>query len=139
VTAKLQEKRTPPMQYATILCRNIATDAALRPGNPKCAGRRKRLGAHEWGLALNSQIGKSVRGCENPDLRGIAAWRRRLLRAVSLGGLYALGGTLAGAPSWPLWPGPVRYVQGATLKAADVSLRHVLTPRLPVPSVGIWL
>jgi hypothetical protein len=27
------------------------------------------------------------------------------------------GGTLAGAPTWPLWPGAVRHVQSESLKA----------------------
>jgi hypothetical protein len=36
---------------------------------------------------------------------------------LSLGGLYSVGGTLAGAPTWPLWPGAVRHVQSESLKA----------------------
>lgn len=39
---------------------------------------------------------------------------------------------LAGAPTWPIWPGAVRYVQGTTLKAAGLSLRQVFNSRLPV-------
>jgi hypothetical protein len=38
-------------------------------------------------------------------------------RDTSLGGLYSAGGTLAGAPTWPLWPGAVRHVQSESLKA----------------------
>jgi hypothetical protein len=30
------------------------------------------------------------------------------LRDLSLGGLYSAGCTVAGAPTWPLWPGAVR-------------------------------
>jgi hypothetical protein len=38
------------------------------------------------------------------------------------------GCTLAGAPTWPLWPGGVRYVQSESLKAIRLFLAGVQLP-----------
>ena len=43
---------------------------------------------------------------------------------------------MAGAPTWPSWPGAVCYVQGESLKVADLSLAQVLNSRLPGPRPG---
>jgi hypothetical protein len=45
----------------------------------------------------------------------------------TLGGSGA-GCTLAGAPTWPLWPGGVRYVQSESLKAIRLFLAGFYLP-----------
>jgi hypothetical protein len=43
------------------------------------------------------------------------------------------GRTLAGAPTWPLWPGGVRYVQSESLKAIRLFLAGVQLPAAGLP------
>ena len=43
------------------------------------------------------------------------------------------GCTLAGAPTWPLWPGGVRYVQSESLKAIRLFLAGVQLPAAGLP------
>ncbi len=73
-------------------------------------------------------------------------WRRRPSARLGLGRLYSAGCTLAGAPTWPLWPGRVCYVQngcamsrGETLKSCrPVSLAGYQLPAAgPMPVNGL--
>ena len=53
-----------------------------------------------------------VRGLEHPD-ESLGTIRLAVdpADAAAFGGADATGGTLAGAPTWPLWPGAVPHVQ----------------------------
>ena len=87
----------------------------------------------EEGVALTSLMAWNVRGPRNPDLRSEHRLAALLAGAASpWRALCANGCTLAGAPTWPLWPGGRCYVQGESLKARRPSLRRVSSSRLPV-------
>src|SRR4051794_27735585 len=79
---------------------------------------RGGLANHEIGLMLS--VGLTTR----TEDRGGRPLAGKLPDArLSLGGLYSAGCTLAGAPTWPLWPGAACHVQrGKPLKSAPACL-----------------
>ena len=106
---------------------------------PKRVARRheRRPG---WALISGSNGSSLVRGRRNPDSitlhRCLAA--SLLGAARPLAGLMLHGSALAGAPTWPYWPGAVRHVQGETLKALRPVIELVSTSRLPaVPALTV--
>lgn len=97
------------------ICRN----ATKEPGAPLGRGSR---------IVGCGQISYCVRGCDNPDPnRQATRWRGKPCRIFRC--------ALAGARTRPLWPGPTRHVQSASLKAVDLSSGRLSRPgcrrRLP--------
>lgn len=116
------------------LYRTIRRAAPSRPQSAASARTgQKNARVHclggQWRESLFSgkmSVGLNTRTKDRrATLGGVAADAR-----WSLGGLCsAVGCALAGAPTWPFWPGAVRHVQRETLKAyRPVSLAGVQLP-----------
>jgi hypothetical protein len=80
--------------------------------------------------APKQERGLSLKICDDSRRVSVGVETRTRIgcRRLAPAGCRKCQRTLAGAPSWPLWPGAVRHVQRATVKALPTCLRAGFDP-----------